>query len=167
MKKAIFSASLVAGIFTTFVAAASSGNGPAIQHAISAAVKATGDNNTQFTFLPNPKTVDFQDMDASVDPATDFFDFANGNWIKNTAIPASEASWGKFNILSDNNNKVLRNILESTAKQKNEKGSVNQIIGDFYFTLMDSVKRDKEGIKPIQGELNAIDALKDKKDIAK
>lgn len=122
---------------------------------------------SSFTYEANPKTVDFQDMDPSVDPTTDFFDFVNGNWIKKTEIPSTESSWGKFNILADNNNKVLRGILESAAKQKNEKGSVNQLIGDFYFTIMDSAKRDKDGIKPIQSELTAIDAIKDKKDLAK
>ena len=120
-----------------------------------------------FTYTPNARTVDFQDMDGSVDPSVDFFDFANGKWIKNTPIPGTEASWGKFNILSDNNNKVLKEILESTAKQKNDAGTVNQLIGDFYYTIMDSVKREADGIKPIQNELNAINALKDKKDLAK
>ncbi len=120
-----------------------------------------------FTYEANSRTVDFQDMDGSVNPATDFFDFANGKWIKNTPIPGTESSWGKFNILSDNNNKVLKEILESTAKQKNEPGTISQLIGDFYYTIMDSVKRDAEGIKPIQGELDAINAIRDKKELAR
>lgn len=120
-----------------------------------------------FTFEANSRTVDFQDMDGSVNPSVDFFDFVNGKWIKNTPIPGTESSWGKFNILSDNNNKVLRGILESTAKQKNDAGTITQLIGDFYYTIMDSVKRDAEGIKPIQNELNLINAIKDKKDLAK
>ncbi|HLP13252.1 MAG TPA: M13 family metallopeptidase [Flavobacteriales bacterium] len=167
MKKAVLITGTLAGILTLPVNLVKAGVNPESSSQSSAIIHGIHSANPGFTYEANAKTVDFQDMDPSVDPSVDFFDFVNGKWIKNTAIPASEASWGKFNILSDNNNKVLRNIVESTAKQKNEKGSVNQLIGDFYFTLMDSVKREKDGIKPIQAELAAIDALKDKKDLAK
>ena len=76
-------------------------------------------------------------LDRSADPCNDFFQFANGTWLKNTEIPPSQASWGSFSILADSNREVLRNILESAAKTKAPKGSNMQLIGDFYASCMD------------------------------
>ncbi len=128
---------------------------------------APGLDELKWTFTENNLSVDFQDMNPAVKPKDDFFQFCNGIWLNKTIIPSTESAWGKFNILSDNNNKVIREILELSAKQKNEPGTVNQLIGDFYFTLMDSVKRDKDGINPIKKELAMIDAIKDKNSLAK
>lgn len=122
-------------------------------------------NNWLYAEVKN--SVDFKDMDPQVKPQDDFFDFVNGGWIKNTVIPSTESSWGKFNILADNNNKVLKTILEETAKQKNEPYTVNQLIGDFYASIMDTVRRESNGIKPIEEELKKINALKDKKELAR
>ena len=76
-------------------------------------------------------------MDRSVDACDDFFQFANGNWVKNTTIPASQSRWGSFNILAESNRDVLHDILENAAKAKSKKGSNVQLIGDFYASCMD------------------------------
>lgn len=120
-----------------------------------------------WTFTANATTIDFEDMDPSADPRSDFFEFANGSWLKKTDIPASESSYGKFNVLADNNNKVLRSILETAASQKNEPGTVYQLIGDFYFAVMDSARREAEGVKPLQEEFNKINQLKDVSGLAR
>ena len=57
-------------------------------------------------------------MDTTVDACTDFFQYANGAWLRSTEIPATESRWGTFNILGDNNNSTLRQILENAAKTK-------------------------------------------------
>ncbi len=119
------------------------------------------------SYEPNALSVEFEDMDPAVDPKVDFYSYANGTWVKNNPVPPTENRWSNFNILSENNNKKLRGILEKAAAQKAEKGSVAQLIGDYYFTFMDSVKRDREGINPIKSELQKIDALRSKKELGK
>lgn len=119
-----------------------------------------------FTFTAVPGTIDFQDMDPSVDPKADFYHFANGTWVKNNPVPSTENRWSNFNILMDNNNRKLRTILEKSAAKQFTKGDHHQLIGDYYYTFMDSAKRDREGIDPVKGELKRIDAVKNKKEIA-
>ena len=71
-------------------------------------------------------------MDSSVEACDDFFQYANGNWVKRTEIPGAYARWGSFNILAENNNNALRQILETAAKAKAAPGSNEQLIGDYY-----------------------------------
>ena len=68
--------------------------------------------------LAQSKGYDPSRMDKSAQACTDFFQFANGTWLKNTEIPSSESRWGTFNILGDNNNAILREVLEAAAKSK-------------------------------------------------
>jgi putative endopeptidase len=104
-------------------------------------------------------------MDRSVSACDDFFDFANGNWIKNTQIPPAYPSWGSFNILAQNNLDVLHNILDDAAKTKAAKGSDRQLIGDFYASCMDEAAIEKAGTAPLQPYLQRIGAIKTSKDI--
>src|SRR5205809_204347 len=67
-------------------------------------------------------------IDASADACTDFFQYANGKWVKNTEIPAAYSRWGTFNILLDNNQSVLKGILENAEKTKSAKNSEAQLI---------------------------------------
>jgi putative endopeptidase len=99
-------------------------------------------------------------MDRTADACTDFFQFANGTWLKSTEIPASESRWGTFNILAENNNTILRSVLEADAKTKSPEGSDAQLIGDFYASCMDEAAIDKAGTKPIQPFLSQIDKIK-------
>ena len=66
-----------------------------------------------------------------------FFQYANGTWLKNTEIPASQSRWGTFNILADNNLATLREILENASKTRTAVGTDTQLIGDFYASCMD------------------------------
>src|SRR5919199_939255 len=100
-------------------------------------------------------------MDTSASACTDFYQFANGNWLKATQIPAAFPSWGSFNILAENNRNTLRAILEEASKNTAAKsGSVEQKIGDFYATCMDEQKREAEGAKPLAPYLARIEAVK-------
>ncbi|HEY6122839.1 MAG TPA: M13 family metallopeptidase, partial [Pyrinomonadaceae bacterium] len=99
-------------------------------------------------------------MDQSTPACTDFYQFANGTWLKATTVPAAFSSWGSFDILAENNRKVLHEILEESARKTNAtRGSVDQKIGDFYATCMDETKREAEGIKPLLPELARIDKI--------
>lgn len=100
-------------------------------------------------------------MDSKVNPADDFFDYANGGWIKKNPIPAEESSWGIGNLVIEENQKRLRIINEEAAKANAAQGSNEQKIGDFWTTAMDSAKIEQEGIKPIQPYLDKIAAIKD------
>ncbi|HEV3470539.1 MAG TPA: M13 family metallopeptidase [Pyrinomonadaceae bacterium] len=104
-------------------------------------------------------------MDRSAAACTDFYQFANGNWLKTTEIPAAFSSWGSFNILAENNRKTLHEILEEAAKNKAPRGSVEQKVGDFYASCMDASRREAEGTKPLQPELARIEQIKSARDL--
>jgi putative endopeptidase len=104
-------------------------------------------------------------MDRSVSACDDFFDFANGNWVKNTPIPPSQSRWGSFNVLADNNLETLHQILENAAKTKAKKGSDAQLIGDYYASCMDEAAIEKAGTAPLKPYLKRIDAIKSSKDL--
>ena len=88
-------------------------------------------------------------MDRSADACDDFFQYANGKWVNETAIPPSQSSWGSFSILQESNRDVLHDILEKAITQKAAKGSNMQMIGDFYASCMDEAAIEKAGTKPL------------------
>lgn len=105
-------------------------------------------------------------IDSSVNPRNDIYRFANGKWLNTQKIPASDGSWGSFNEINERNVANLKALMASVSKDtKAVAGSDNQKLRDFYLTAMDSVKADKDGIKPIAGDLAAIDAIKTKDDL--
>jgi putative endopeptidase len=105
-------------------------------------------------------------MDATTAACTDFYQFANGGWLKTMEIPAAFSSWGSFNILAENNRKTLHDILEESSKNtKAKSGSVEQKIGDYYATCTDEAAREAAGAKPLTPELARIDKIKDVKGV--
>ena len=107
-------------------------------------------------------------IDSTVKPGDDFYQYANGTWLKNNAIPASETRWGSFNLLEDFNQKVLHELLdEAAAKQGAAKGSPEQMVGDLYASGMDSATIEKAGIKAIESELAAIEKMATPADLFK
>ena len=109
---------------------------------------------------------DLSSMDKSVSACTDFYQYANGTWLKNTEIPAAYPSWGAFNVLAENNRKALHEILEEAAKKTNApKGSNEQKIGDYYASCLDETRREAEGMKPLVPELARIDKIQDAKGV--
>ena len=88
--------------------------------------------------------LDKKNIDSSISPAVDFYQFAIGSWLKNNPIPDEYSRWGSFEILAEINNKVLKEILETSSNNKSaQKGSNQQKIGDYYFSGMDTVKIEK------------------------
>ncbi len=115
---------------------------------------------------PQAKPIDPANMDLSVKPCDDFFHYANGNWIKNHQVPAAFDQWGSFSILGEQNNSVLKEILEDAANDgAASEGSNKRKIGDFYAAGMDSAAIEALGYRPIAADLSRIDAMKDSKDV--
>ena len=108
---------------------------------------------------PRTSFFDKAGMDTTVSPGENFFLYSNGNWIKNTEMPASETRWGSFNILADNNVKRLHAILEDVSSKSNPIGTSAQKVGDLYKSGMDTVTIDKLGYSPIKPELANIAAV--------
>jgi putative endopeptidase len=110
--------------------------------------------------VPN-KFIDPANMDLSVKPGDNFFEYANGGWMKTNAIPAKETRWGSFNILNDDNKKKLQGIVqEVSAKSATApKGSIQQRVGDLYASAMDTMAIEKRGYEPIKADLQRIDAI--------
>lgn len=101
-------------------------------------------------------------VDASVNPGDDFFGFADGGWLKAHPIPASEASWGIGKLVQEDLYGKLRKVSEDAAADKSAApGSDQQKIGDFWSTAMDAGLADREGLAPLQPELDRIAAIKD------
>lgn len=101
-------------------------------------------------------------VDAAVNPGDDFFDYANGAWLKVHPIPASEASWGIGKLVQEDLYGKLRKVSEDgAAKRDAAPGSDEQKIGDFWRTAMDGALADRQGLKPLQPELDRIAAIKD------
>ena len=104
-------------------------------------------------------------IDSTVKPGDDFFEYANGGWIKKTPMPESESGWGIGNLVQDEIYSRLKKINEDAIASKNEDGTINQKIGDFWQTAMDTVALDKAGITPLQADLDKINSIQNPNDI--
>jgi putative endopeptidase len=109
--------------------------------------------------------LDMKGIDSSVRPQDDFFHYVNGTWIKNTEIPASEAGWGAGAILYQNTTQNLKNLLDSCAKLNAKKGSIEQKVGDFYASAMDSETVEQKGFQPLQADMQRIAAIQSLQDV--
>jgi putative endopeptidase len=98
-------------------------------------------------------------MDLSVSPGENFYQYAGGGWMKNNPLPEDKSRYGSFDKLAEQNKEKVKAVIEKAAATKSENGSVNQQIGDFYASGMDTVAIEKAGLAPIQNYLNEIDAI--------
>lgn len=104
--------------------------------------------------------INFSYIDSSVSPRQDFYTFANGNWQKNFKLPESDARYGSFNEINENNLKKIKIILDAASKNKALAGTDQQRLRDFYNTGMDSAKAEALGVTPIKEQLHQIDMLR-------
>ena len=100
------------------------------------------------------------DLDRSVAACTDFYHFANGGWLKANPIPPQYSTWGSFSELTERNNLLLRDVLESAAREaKTTKDPDTRKVGTFYASCMDSSAAEAAGTKPLAVELGRIAAI--------
>lgn len=127
-------------------------------------VSACGNNATNNTNegAASRKLLDPANMDTTVHPGDNFFQYANGTWLKNNPVPETESRWGSFNELQENNYKALQTLLDSVAAITNAPaGSTAQKVGDLYRTGMDSNTINKIGLAPLNDILARINNIKE------
>jgi predicted metalloendopeptidase len=158
MKRTLCSA-LIAGLFAGFAHAGAPAAHPAADASTISSAAATTNARSG---------VDTGAMDAAVRPQDDFFRYSQGKWLKDVDIPNDRSSWGAFNVAADNVETQIRTLIEQAANDKNAKaGSDTQKMGDFYASYIDEARRNQLGLAPLKSEMARIDALKDKKSLAK
>ncbi len=111
------------------------------------------------------KFIDPANMDLTVRPQDDFNEYANGTWLKNTPIPASESRWGSFNLLREFNINALKTILDDITSKTNTPGSIQQKAADFYASGMDSIAIENAGISVLKPTLDRIKNIKNYKEL--
>ena len=113
----------------------------------------------------NTSGIDLANMDTTVSAGQDFFRYACGGWNDAHPLTAEYSRFGTFDLLAENNQKQLRELIESLAAQQNEAGTAAQKIGDLYNMAMDSVTLNEQGAAPVKPLLDRIAALSDKNQI--
>lgn len=108
----------------------------------------------------NKSGLDLSNLDKSVRPADDFYQFATGGWQKLHPLPAAYSRFGSFDMLQENVNKQINTILTGLSKKKYAEGTTERKLSDFYKLAMDSVRRNQEGISPVKPLLDEMEAAK-------
>jgi len=101
-------------------------------------------------------------IDKTLDPCVDFYQYACGNWLKTAEIPADQSSWVSFVELDERNLLTLRGILEKASINDQARTAIEQKIGDFYGSCMDEKTVNAKGLEPLRPELDRIAAVRDK-----
>ncbi|HMH21363.1 MAG TPA: M13 family metallopeptidase [Puia sp.] len=106
--------------------------------------------------------IDISAIDSSVRPQDDFFNYANGGWIKKAVIPASQSGWGAIYSLGDQSVTDIHAIMDSLSKLTGlKKDSIEQQVADLYASIMDSAGIEAKGFSPLKEDLTRISGIKD------
>jgi putative endopeptidase len=106
-------------------------------------------------------------MDQTVKPGDDFYEYANGDWIKRAEIPPDRYAMGVFYTLSDLSRKRTAALIEEVAKAGAPAGSGSRKIADLYNSYMDEAGIEAKGLAPLRPHLEAIAAIQDKRELAR
>jgi len=110
---------------------------------------------------PANKVVQIQGLDSAVKPGDNFFRYVNGIWYDSAQIPSTQAGVGAYMFMNYPQRMRLQMILDSVSKASNPAGSIEQKIGDFFASGMDTATINKRGYEPIKPLLAKIDAISD------
>ncbi len=112
------------------------------------------------------KPIDPANLDTTCAPCQNFFQYANGGWLKRSSIPADQPRWGSFNELQEQNYAALQGVLTDAAKNASSTKDPNlRKLGVFYSTCMDSAAVEAAGIRPLQPELAQINTIHDRRGV--
>jgi putative endopeptidase len=103
-----------------------------------------------------------QDMDRSIKPGDDFYRYANGGWLRTTAIPAGQLSYDTRAMLTEKTAQRVRDLIQAAAAAQFVRGSVAQKVGDYYASFMDEGGIETRGLTPLAGEMAKISAITNK-----
>ena len=109
-----------------------------------------------------PGAFDIAALDRSVDPCTNFYEFACGGWRKANPIPADQTRWGRFNELAERNREDLHEILEKAKDPKAARSPIEAKVGDYYAACMDEPGIEAKGLAPVQPLLDRVAAVDSK-----
>jgi putative endopeptidase len=110
--------------------------------------------------------LDLGAMDTSISPCSNFYQYACGLWRAKNPVPADRARWAQFNVLADKNLTIEREILEKAAQPAPTRSALDQKVGDFFYACMDEAAIERKGITPLKPDLDAINGLRSKNELA-
>jgi len=105
-------------------------------------------------------------MDRSVRPGDDFYQYANGEWLKHTEIPPDRIDVNVFTKLADLSNKRTSDLIEEIAKSNPPAGASSRNVADLYDSYMDEAAIEAKSLSPLRPHLEAIAAIRDKQELA-
>ena len=105
------------------------------------------------------------DLDQSVRPADDFYEYACGGWMKANPLPAAYSRYGSFDRLAEDNNKRINGILKELQENTYPAGSVEQKLSDLYKLAMDSARREQDGLAPAMPIIKRLETAKTKEQL--
>ena len=108
-----------------------------------------------------PKGVDRANLDETVAPGEDFYQYACGGWMKANPLQPQYSRYGQFDQMAENNKEQLKELIQGLAKQENPVGSVAQKVNDLYLQGLDSIRLNEEGAAPIKEDLEKINSAKE------
>ncbi len=111
--------------------------------------------------------VDLSARDLSVRPGDDFFRYANGTWLKTYKLKPDQVRYGSFLVLRDRSEERVRKIIEDLAAKESAPGSIEQMIGDYFASYMDTATLDRLGIGPLKPDLERIAMIRDKAELVR
>ncbi len=111
------------------------------------------------------KAINLADMDTTVNPSEDFYQYATGGWQKNNPLPDEESRYGSFDVLAKETNQKVNDLITKLSEQDNELNSIEWKIETFYKMGMDSIKINKDKLSALENLMQSIDNIESKEEI--